>query len=239
MDFQASPRGGAEADFEALPILYVIYIYLLKRTNNHDHLRNTEGGALSNDRDITSFVWTVGLYDFNLTVSNLFFFWLNYETAKPEGASSAYFNIVNEQSGSSSAATTTTASTTTTTTGPAAAGSTTTFVEIISPPITLIPTSLAITISTTQSPTFSSSPSSAENGPSMAGIALGLGIPAVLAILVALFVLLKRKTLPIPNPTISKRPQIYEATGDFTHRPGAELSGDRNPHNNLFELPGL
>jgi hypothetical protein len=51
----------------------------------------------------TSFVWTVQLYQFDLSVSNVFFFWVNIYS--PDAAASAYFNIINNQSGSSSATT--------------------------------------------------------------------------------------------------------------------------------------
>ena len=159
----------------------------------------------SNDGATYSFSWTVELHEFNLNVSNLFHFRLNYGAPN---VSSVYFEIANDRSGSSSAT--------------AAASS-------------------AITTSTTQSPivTSSSSPSPAANGRSIGtlGIALGLGIPVVLAnILIALFVFLKRKkTIPDPNRTqyISSQQissQQIEVPGDFFSR--NELSRDR-----FFELP--
>ena len=80
-------------------------------------------------------------------------------------------------------------------------------------------------------------PSSAPlNGPSREtlGIALGIGIPGLIAILAILFVLLNNiKLLKRGTP----RQQRFEVAGDFTYR--TELSGDRNsshpPH--FAELP--
>ena len=113
-----------------------------------------------------------------------------------------------------------------------------------SSPATATPT-LGSTATSASVVTLTSSPSSAPlTGLSREtlGIALGIGIPGLIAILVTLFFLLKQKTLPDENPTPTQctprrvwpRQQIFEVANDFTY--GAELSGDRNSRY-FAELP--
>jgi hypothetical protein len=177
----------------------------------------------SSIEDVTSFVWTVDIQSlgFDLSASNIFFFWVNIYM--PDAAASEYFNIADSQSASASGATTILPATT-------------------SPSATAL--SSRAPISTTQSPTSSSSPSPASNGLSIdgkesLGIALGLGIPAIIGILAIVFVLLKRKkrvenqTQHIPYTYQLAEPPV-EANGDIPHR--AEKPGDRNSR---AELPAI
>jgi hypothetical protein len=160
--------------------------------------------------DPTSFVWKVQLYQFDLSVSNLFFFWVNIY--QPDAAASTYFNIANTNQSESSSATATT-----------------------------LPSSTR----TIQPPTSSSLPP-APNGTSIdtrgiLGIALGIGMPAVISILAITFVLLKRVKSKRPHEQklevdISRSPyQLLqtvkppvETNGDFSHRAEELESGYRS-----------
>ena len=192
------------------------------------------------------FVWTVQVYGFNLNDSNIFFLALGGKEDETTYNTtwSAFFNI-NDQSGSSSATPT-----------PTLGSGRSTAISASVPTVTSLTQSTVgsvlwgtETVSTVRTATSSSSPSSAPlNGISREtlGIALGIGIPVLMALLGTLFVLLKnikllkRKTLPDENLSqctskhVRSCQQIFEVAGDFTYRD--EPSGDRNP-SHFAELP--
>jgi hypothetical protein len=144
-----------------------------------------------------SFVWVVQLYGFDLNESSLFYFILD---GNGFSDTSAFFNVTN-QSGSSSAMSTT------------ALGSAATLASVPAI-VTLIP-------STVQTATSSSSPSFDQlTGLSREalGLALGIGIPGLISILIILFVLLKQKTLPDENPMQCTESNVIELSGDRNSR---------------------
>jgi hypothetical protein len=194
---QELPGGNAynESSVVIYGIIYLFYMLLifnyvklhatLKQTNKYEDSQNSED-------DSNVFPWTVQLYGFNLTFSNVFLFLL------PE--------LIDNNG-----------------------DDTTPAYSTASPPFNIITSAPTLGSTTTLStPTTSSPPSSAPldglSGETF-GIALGIGIPGLLAILVTLFVLLKllkRKRLPNENSTSCQ--QISEVAGDFLY--GAELSGN-------------
>ena len=191
--------------------------------------------------------WVVQVPLFDLSDSNTFFFTLNVKSdAHAWPLLSVYFNITDQSdSGSSSAMPTLTLG-----------SSHSTAISASVPTVTSLTQSTVgsvlwgtETVSTVRTATSSSSPSSAPlNGISREtlGIALGIGIPVLMALLGTLFVLLKnikllkRKTLPDENLSqctskhVRSCQQIFEVAGDFTYRD--EPSGDRNP-SHFAELP--
>lgn len=137
------------------------------------------GTTLPDVRD--SFSWEVQLYDFDLSVSNVFFFWLFNGSSSNQGdtsiadLSSAYFNISSDDPPSSS--TSASSSTTTTSGSSTATASATTTADADS---ATDASTTATTTSAAGSASSSSSGSSGDGGgggiSTGAGIGIGVGV---------------------------------------------------------------
>lgn len=124
-------------------------------------LQLTDTGKIHSIDNVNNFTWVVQLYDFDLSYSNLFFFWAS--PGDPNDFTSGFFNITESSSKSTTGATT----------------------NIITPTPTTLPTStISPTQESSQEPSSVRVPSSGleTTGKIALGVGIGIGIPVLAAL---------------------------------------------------------